>query len=330
MLSYRAILRQAWKISWKYKFLWFFGFFASLISFTAEFKIISRSLNQNLGLKSLGEIKMFLDTGIFSQDALSNIKELFKTETQTMMILLLVLLLILGIMVFFAWLSTVSQVAIIDSVNKVMKGRPGVLSIKRGLKMGNKKFWPVFFMNIIISCIINIIFLLIGLMLLLVLMNNNIGTTLLYGLIFILFVPISLFLSFIFKYAIAYIVLENKKFFNAIKQGWRLFFNNWIISVEMSIVLFFINIVTIILISIISMAGLLLFAGLAFSSALFLSSGILFWTSLIIGGLFLLLVTILGGSILNVFQISSWTDLFVQLRDNKASSKLERMFRAKK
>ena len=59
MLSYRAILKESWKISWKNKYLWFFGFFASLVSFNVELKIFSRSLNQNSGINVLSNIKTF-------------------------------------------------------------------------------------------------------------------------------------------------------------------------------------------------------------------------------------------------------------------------------
>ena len=214
---------------------------SSLLSFTAEFKIISRSLNQELGISSLNNIKMFLNTGIFSKNAWYNILELFKTETNSMILLVLVLLIILAVTIFFAWLATVSQVGIISSVNKIMKGRREKLTIRKGIGAGNKKFWPVFGMNILISLIINLIYLLISFLLILVIIKNQVLTTFLYGIIFIIFIPISLFLSFIIKYAIAYSIIENKKFCNSIKQGWRLFVNNWLISVEMAIVLFFIN-----------------------------------------------------------------------------------------
>jgi hypothetical protein len=121
-------------------------------------------------------------------------------------------------------------------------------------------------------------------------------------------------------------VIENKKFFPALQQGWQLFVNNWLISIEVAIILFFINVLVLILLSIISFVGFFLFFGLALSTVFVLSSGFLFWLVLIIGFLLLLAIMILGGSLLNVFQISSWTDLFVQLREGGASSKIERVF----
>lgn len=326
MLSYRAILKQSIKITWKNKFLWFFGFFASLISFSAEFKIIFRSITQDYGIKTLTNIKMFLDTGIFSVNSWHNMLNLFRNDPKSIMLIITVFLLIIAITIFFAWLSTVSQIGIIDSVNKIINGKKEKITIKKEIIKANKKFWPVFLMNIIISLIINLIYLLIGFLLILVIIKNQAITTILYGFIFIIFIPISLFLSFVIKYAIAYLIIENKKFFNSIKQGWRLFINNWLISVEMTIVLFFINILAIILISVISFIIFFIFFSLALSSVFIISSGFLFWTILTLGALIVLIFMVLGGSILNSFQISSWTDLFIQLRREKHSSRLENIF----
>jgi hypothetical protein len=330
MLSYRAILKQAWKISWRYKFLWFFGLFASLVSFTAEMRVFSQAFNQEAGIKTLNDTKIFLETGILSGNAWKNAIELFKTETVSMLIVLLVLLLILAGIAFFAWLSTVSQIGIISSVNKIIKKRREVLNIRKGIKAGNKKFWPVFGMNVIIGLVISLISLFTSYLLISAILQDQVSIILLYGLVFIIFVPVSLFLSFIFKYAIAYSVLENKKFCNAIKQGWRLFMRNWVVSVEMAIILFLINIVVIALLSFLSFITFVVFFGLAWSTVIAGISPIFFWLLVILSGLLPLVLIILGGGILNVFQISSWTDLFIELRKNKNSSKLERMFKAEK
>jgi hypothetical protein len=330
MLSYRAILKQAWKISWKYKFLWFFGLFASLVSFTAEMKVISQSLNQEMGMRTLNNIKIFLETGILSGNTWGNIVKLFQVDTISILIVLLIFLLILAGIIFFAWVSTVSQIGIISSVNKIVKKRREVLNIRKGIKAGNKKFWPVFGMNVIISLVIGLISLLTSYLLVLAVSQDQTTMILFYGLTFIIFVPISLFFSFIIKYAITYSILENKKFCNAIKQGWRLFIKNWIISIEMTIILFFINIIAIALLSFLSFVTFVIVFGLAWSTAIAGLSPIFFWVLATLSGLLSLILIILGASILNVFQISSWTDLFIELRKNKNDSKLERIFKTEK
>lgn len=327
MLSYRTILKQAWKISWKNKILWFFGFFATLVSFSAELKIFSHSLNQKMGLQALNNIKLFLNTGIFSKGSWLNFIELLKSDPKSILILTLVLIFIIGIIIFFIWLSTASQISIINSVKNIVNEKKEKITIKNSLKASNKKFWPVLLLNVIISLIISIIYLLMSFFFILVIIKNQIAATLLYGIIFIIFIPISLFLSFIIKYAIAYIIIEKEKFFPAVKRAWKLFFKNWLISIEMSILLFFINMIVLILLSFLSFIAFFLFFGLAISTTLIAAPAIIFWAILIIGILSILVITGLGGAILNTFQISSWTNLFIKIKDEKKEAKLERIFK---
>jgi hypothetical protein len=329
MLSYRAILKQAWKISWKNKFLWFFGFFATLVSFTVETKIMSRSFNQEAGISSLSDLILFLNTGIFSANSWANAFNLLKSNPGTMMLLILFLLIILAITLFFLWLAVSSQIGIINAVAKLTKKQNEKLSIKGLLKGGQKRFWPVLWLNLAISIVINILFLLISLLFIIVIIKSQVFTSILYGIIFIAFIPVALFLSFIAKYAIAAVILEGKKFAPAIKDGWQLFFNNWLISVEMAIILFFINVIAIVLLSLLSFIGFTLFFGIALSVNMLASSIFLFWLFVAIGFLLVMFIMVLGSSFVNVFQTASWTNLFVQLKGEGGSSKLERVFTEK-
>lgn len=330
MASYRAILKQSWKISWKNKFLWFFGFFASLISFGAEFKIISRSISQETGFKMLNNIGMFIKTGIFSKNALGNIFKMAKTDTSSFLSFALFIFVILAISLFFVWLATVSQVSIIDAVKKITKNTKEKLKIKNQLKKARTKFWPVLWMNLIMGLMVNGITLLISILLMFILIQNKPSFLFLYGIIFIAFIPIILFLSFVIKYAIAYTVIDGKKFSSAFKNGWKLFKNNWLISMEMTITLFFINILAMLVVSILAFLGLVFIIGIAMTSAIFItSSQFIFWSLIVIAILFAVSIMTIGGSIVNTFQISTWTNLFIKLKEKKISGKLERVFAEK-
>lgn len=328
MTPYREILKRSWNISWKNKSLWFFGFFASIISFGAELKIFSKAFSQESGLKTINDIGLFIKTGIFSREALQNISHLMRTETSTMLLLFLYLLVILAMTIFFIWLATSSQIAIIDAIKKINKEGQQKISIKEQLKKSKNKFWPVLGMNALIWLIINGITLLISLLLVVILIQNKTYLTLLYGLLFIIFIPIILFISFVIKYAIAYIVIDGKKVSSALKNGWIMFKKNWLISIEMAITLFFINILAMLVVSFISFLIFILFSGIAVTTAIFVfSSQAFFWTLIAIAIIIALIIIALSGAIINTFQISAWTELFMKLKENKASSKLERIFK---
>lgn len=327
MTPYREILKRSWNISWKNKSLWFFGFFASIISFGAELKIFSKAFSQESGLKTINDIGLFIKTGIFSREALQNISHLMRTETSTMLLLSLYLLVILAMTIFFIWLATSSQISIIDAVKKIKKDEQQKISIKEQIKKSKSKFWPVLGMNALIWLIINGITLLISLLLVVILIQNKTYLTLLYGLLFIIFIPIILFISFVIKYAIAYIVIDGKKVSSALKNGWIMFKKNWLISIEMAITLFFINILAMLVVSFASFLIFILFSGIAVTTAIFVfSSQAFFWTLIVIAIIIALIIIALSGAIVNTFQISAWTELFVKLKENKASSKLERIF----
>lgn len=326
MLSYRNTLKQAWKISWKNKILWFFGFFASLVSFSAELKVASKIISPGPSIKELTNFKMFLDTGIFSKSAWINFFELLKTEPKTLWLLILVVLIIIGFAVFFAWLSTVSQISLINSTKDIIKEKKGKITIKKAIKNSNKRFWPVFWLNLIITIIINLVFLVSSFFFLFIIIKNKIAYTLVYGLIFIIFTLLCLLLSFIAKYSIAYVVLEKKKFGPAIKSAWKLFSDNWLISLEMALILFLINFVAILLISLASIALIFVFIALALSTTLVSAPFFFFVFFAIIGALAVIIFNILSGSLLNTFQTSAWTGLFLNIKDKKQKAKLERVF----
>ncbi len=331
MTPYREILKQAWKISWKNKILWFFGFFASLISFGAELKIFSRAFSQESGLKIINNIGLFIKTGIFSKNALYNLSYLIKTEPWSAILLFLILIVTLAISLFFIWLATTSQISIIDAVKKINKEDKEKINIKDQIKKSKNKFWPVLGMNVLIWLIINGVTLLISLLLVVIIIQNKSSLLAIYGLLFIIFIPIILFLSFMIKYAIAYIVIDGKKISDALKSGWELFKKNWLISIEMSITLFFINILAMAIISIIVFLIFLVLAGIAMTTAIFIfSSQAFFWGLISIAILIAVILVSLGSAIINTFQISAWTELFIKLKEEKTSSKLERIFSEQK
>ncbi|HNV12642.1 MAG TPA: hypothetical protein PK686_01935 [bacterium] len=331
MTPYREILKRAWKISWKNKILWFFGFFASLISFGAELKIFSRAFSQESGLKIINNIGLFIKTGIFSKNALYNLSYLIKTEPWSAILLFLILIVTLAISLFFIWLATTSQISIIDAVKKINKENKEKINIKDQIKKSKNKFWPVLGMNVLIWLIINGVTLLISLLLVVIIIQNKSSLLAIYGLLFIIFIPIILFLSFMIKYAIAYIVIDGKKTSDALKSGWELFKKNWLISIEMSITLFFINILAMAIISIVVFLIFLVLAGIAMTTAIFIfSSQAFFWGLISIAILIAVVLISLGSAIINTFQISAWTELFIKLKEEKTSSKLERIFSEQK
>lgn len=318
MSLYRNLLRQAWSITWQYKYLWFFGLFAALLG-GGQYEVLIKGLNGDVGQNIFAGFK---DSGVTGKEFFSNFLEVAKADTISLVILLLLGLVVLAISLFLVWLSTVSQAALVNNVSQHIGNKKG--AFKSGMLAGIKNFWPVFGLNVVLKVAVVFALGLVGFPI--ILLASKLGpiiSGIIYIVVFAALMVAVLSFSFIIKYAIAFAVIKNKKFLDSIKNGWQLFRENWIISIEMAFILFII--------------------GLAVSIAYLFAVLILFTPFLLIG-FFLSKITVLGylivgflaflvylasllviGAMLSTFQISAWTTLFLQLIGKGGTSKIVRV-----
>ena len=323
MTLYRDILGQSLKSAWHNKYLWFFGLFAALLGNAGEFELLFRGFSGKTnaffpGLERLGE------TGIFSWQIFESLAQLSRQDPFSLFLALGVLLLIVLISLFLMWLAITSQVALVHSAGKMRANKKH--NFKESLNIGTKKFWPVFGLNVVFKIAVYALFIVLSLPIISSMGKVDFAlSSLLYIVSFILFIPISIIFSFIIKYAIAFVVIKEAGFLIAIKQGWKLFVKNWLVSLEMAFLLFFINflvgaalILVFLIISIPFFFMALLFAKFAFIFN--------FWAMVMIATVIYIVFIVLTGSFLSAFQITSWTSLFVELVSRGGVSKLIRVF----
>lgn len=315
MSLYRSIFRQAWGITWQYKYLWFFGFFAALLGNGGEYEILSKALKGDMSQGIANFFRGTFETGLFSAQGMSNLFLTIRTEPYTVLTIFLIGILSLVLFLFVVWLAMASQGALVNNAALAKSGKK--TSFQANLNSGIKNFWKILGLNIVSRFLIYLIFGLISLAL--------IFSSLLYGLLFILFIPAAISVSFIIKYAIAYAVVKKSKFLESAIMGWRLFMNNWLVSLEMAFLLFFINllvglslVVLMIILSVPFLFVMILFGKLASVFFFFVVAGFSI-------AAFLALVFVIG-SMLAVFQVSAWTTLFMELEGRGGISKLHRFF----
>jgi len=323
MFSYRALLRQAWKIAWNHKYLWFFGLFASLTiaGGSTEYQVLHQNLQSNLidgtynylaGLLALSDLLKNFWLGFIG---------LFQQNILVIINVLSLILITLALLFVFIWLAVCSQGALVADVKKIIsaKKKPENLSIRDGLTTGCRRFWPLLGLNVLIKILINFTFFIISLPLLFLVIKDMYILVAIYTLLFVIFLPVAVSLSLIFKYAIVATVLEKKTAVVSLEQGWKLFKKSWLISLEMAIILFlitfFIGIGTLIILSFIVFPLFLI--GVIYQAL---------WLSVIML-IIALAVIILVGSFLTTFQTASWTELYLVLKENGGLAKLERIFR---
>jgi len=330
MSLYRTIIRQSFIIAWKHKYLWVFGLFATLLASNFEIELINRFTNRQ-GATAY-DWQRWAQTGIFSPRAWGNLIEMFKADAGSSISMIVILLALAALFIVLLWLSVVSQGGLVNNAQKALANGnrlPSAAERKHdtstGFKEGRKHFWQIFGLNVIVRIIVYVLAL-VTIAPIFAPGNLTVLSSILYFVVFIILLAVALVLAFMTKYAIAYIVLKNQTMGQAIASGWRLFMKNWLVSLEMTFILFAVSILgsLAIILAVMIMAipvALLYILGVVFGSFP------IFLAVLILGVLVSIAIVVIGGSILTVIQTTAWVSLFTQLVGNKApASKLERVF----
>jgi len=238
---YRPIVKRSWQIAKANPSLWLFGLFAIFVSSGGELEILLRALYNQ---QSSGIIEAFVTS--FSQgwaegsqmanagfwlNSWSFLLNNFGSAISVVAFLVAVLL----VSIFFVWLTISSQIALIKNISLINKNKKS--SLKEGFEFSLDNFWPVFVIVVVLRLVIITLLAFLGWELWL-LASAGLWGKALYALSFLLFVGGVLLLSFLLKYQIFYVLLKKQKLAVAFKSGWQLFLKNWLISLEMALLMF--------------------------------------------------------------------------------------------
>ncbi|MBU0708070.1 hypothetical protein KKG41_06915 [Patescibacteria group bacterium] len=317
--TYGEILKKAWRIVWRHKFLWFFGLF--LVTISQEIEMVVRNYSMYT------EQKLSVDSwrSFFENDLGSQVISVWDAMSGTTAGSVMLLLLFLVVFVIVVWLTAISIGAIIHNAIKAESGK--TITFNEGFDVGRKHIKKNFLIYLIAKVSDYVVLLLIGLIASLV-VTGVIGTVVSVIFVIISFI-VSLIISFVAKYAACYTINNNQDWPVAIRSGWRLFIKNWVASVEMAIIIFFISIL-------VSLAMFLVFVLIIVPFIILVF--ILNQTDVAgLGGVFmnimtiiLLMIAIVVGSVMSSFQFSAWALFFLKLNGSKKTSKIllwaERLF----
>ncbi|PJC52451.1 MAG: hypothetical protein CO030_02785, partial [Candidatus Magasanikbacteria bacterium CG_4_9_14_0_2_um_filter_42_11] len=177
--------------------------------------------------------------------------------------------------------------------------------------VGVASLWKVFAINVLKKVLLGVVGLLVALMSWPILFSLG-GSPLLFLVVFLLAAMSSLIVSVVSVYAIGYVVIEEYAFLPAVRTGWTLFREHWLVSLEVGMVIFVFDLlvsflfVTIFFVSLLPAFVAYMFA-LLFSSTLIFSLGVAVSTTLFLICLFLI------ASVFSTFTIAAWTYLFMQM-----------------
>jgi len=298
----------------KFKYLWILGFFTAFLGNGGEYQVL---------FKQIGLVANQTDSIVTWHNNLNAI--LPKLDLSFGNVAGVVIYLLIA----FAFLAVFLSVCI-ASFSGLIKGSALAsnnekLTIRNLWKLGYNKFWPILGLVVLGKVIVYsfLALVLVPLMMATFTQGHTSLNALIILLTFLAFIPLTIIVSLATKYASAYVMLENNGFWESFKNGWRLFAANWLVSLEMALVLFFINIAT----TIILLALASLFLALPFFFGVFhtIDAPNLFDILMNFGVSLIILTSIFIGAGLAVFQTSAWTLLYLRLNTGvKAYSKIVR------
>ena len=158
-MNYLKIIRDAFFITLRHKFLWFFGFFLILTS--GGFSLGNFNFNVSLPFRS-GQVR-----GVERKEIFSLIRNFI---SQNMTWLIIGLSIFLVIVIVFWILAVISQGGLIGSVDIIERKEKA--NLKKGWLIGRENFWPIFGLNILIDFVLLVVFLILGIPVVLLFVTN--------------------------------------------------------------------------------------------------------------------------------------------------------------
>lgn len=310
---FRPLLGQALKISWTNKFLWFFAFLTVLITGGGQYNFTLRFFDQTISILGALTSPRWETFKALAGGWLGQLELIFTGQP-----FLIILLILIGLALFVValWLIFSSQIALIASPYYTIKGKTS--GLKSNFKQGIIYFFPLLGFNLIIKAALFVLLGLISVIPFIVLpvSQNALAALIFYLGFFLLFVPLAVISWVATKFMVAYLAIKGQKFWPAIKQSFGLFFSNWLLCLELLVLLAIINLgvwaASTILLVLVGVPFFLLF--------LLFANFISYIGSLIIAGLgvgvIIVLLAVLG-LVLVTFQWASWSLLFIFLTEKK-------------
>lgn len=316
-ISYKQIIKQAWQIAIRNKFLWVFGIFASFVSLENVYEIILSQIGQ--AQDPLGFYQSIFNfrgkQTLIATNALQSL-DLLKFDLTG----LLAFIVVGGIIILLIWLALTSQIFVIKSTNLIYRGKKVIANLT--FNQSDEHFLPVLGLHLLAKLVLYAGFIAMSLPVLYFILTNNLTWLVYVNIVFfILYIIFSVIISFLAAYATNFIVLKNLSVVEAISAAWKLFKKNVLISIEMATILFFLKLVSIILI----LSLFLLFVMPLSVFLLFSAANGDFLAIVLIITILILIFTLLSlfiNSLFATFYLACWTVTFTKLTEDTLYGKI--------
>jgi hypothetical protein len=306
---YREVLRQAWRLTWHQRLLWVLGLFSAALVSGGAIEVVARHVSW-----SLRPSFSFMSWRWGGGWQLGLAESLW---------LVALGLLLLGLAAFFIFVMIRSFICLIIGANEYKPTQK--LDLEKLWHEGRGFFWPVLSTVVLSKGLVAFLGALTVLPLVLLVGGKwTLFLAIIYPVVFLAGVLASMIVSFLMVFVTAFLVLEKYSWQRAVVAGWRLFAKHWLVSLEMAIVLFAIDLALAVVLAL----GAFLVAIPAIAVVIFarfimlpgLGAVAVFVASVLAAGL-----VVLAAGFLGAFRVGSWILLFERMKKETAVSKLVRL-----
>ncbi len=318
---YRRIMADAWRITWHHKHLWVFGFFTALTGFGGVSEVFfsaSRRVSEWFPLLVGGQSPMYAIPGITTMKTIIA----FSASPLTATVIFVSVFGLLSLV--FAWMMMVSIGALISATRRIEKG--GEPTFGDLVKTGAERFWTILSVNLLAKLFIFCSFILSGATLFTLMRDRTMASGIFYVGTFVVFTLLAVSASVVAVYASNFAVAKKDGVERAVTAGWLLLVEHWLVSLEMSFLLF---LAALVMGLAAILGGVVLSVPIVFIlmlSAVLKTSALA--SSVLVGaGVLVTLVVVVSASFITTFQTIAWTLLWGEITDRKPVSKLLRLAR---
>lgn len=308
---YFETLINSFKLVIHNKALWFFSLFAMLLGTGQWFNYLSSDfLNV---MKGDGLFVNLYKTNVFNTEFLVNFSNKAITEPFSFVTVSAIFLLIAFLTILLIWILVSAQGGLIYSISEASKNKK--IDIRGGLYVGRSKFWQVFSLNFIVKFFIWSLSILIGVFNYLLIIEKYSSASILISIASVFIFLFLLLLYFVFKYSLAFIVLRGQDAIGAIKSGFKLFLNNWVLSLEVGIFLFVIDYLFVYIL-VYGFKLLLVPINLVGELSLTFDSSVSFGFYIIFVPVLFSVLVLFTISVLTAYNFTVWTTIFMKITEN--------------
>ena len=305
---YRQALSHSWRLAWRHKSLWVFGMFAAFLGQMGFFELVSRtSLTAATRLSPFG----MLDSVYAVLRAFATADVEWQAPLDAWAWLGWLAVAVGGIAILLLFVAIVSQGALIEAAAFSVR-KKNLPDIGHCWHVGVNHFWRLLLINVFRWLIFCGLVLSVSWATINVFWDGSAWDAVLFVLLFVLATVVGMALSFLVVYSAAYVVVEEKKLVKAIEHAWQLFLDHWLVSIEVGVIVLFLNI-AVGLVVLFGFMATFLPTLISWFVALLTNNSALWIAGLIAGAFFFMLFVIFVGSVFTVFTTAVWTYLFMAM-----------------